>query len=72
VGYDGSEPANRAVERAVTLAGNDGRIIVVAAAESHAPAGIAEGAHLDRSEDKRRRDDLEQAKAIFSKRGVDR
>jgi nucleotide-binding universal stress UspA family protein len=37
VGYDGSEAANRALERAVTLAGNDGRIIIVAAVESHAP-----------------------------------
>jgi nucleotide-binding universal stress UspA family protein len=71
VGYDGSEAANRALERAATLAGNDGRIVVVAAAESRARAGITEGAHLDPSEVERRRKDLEQAKAMLSERGID-
>ena len=71
VGYDGSEAANRALERAVTLAGNDGRIVVVAAAESHARAGITAGAHLDPSVVERRRKDLEQAKAMLSERGID-
>jgi nucleotide-binding universal stress UspA family protein len=71
VGYDGSDAAKRALERAVTLAGDDGRIVVVAAAEPHARAGITEGAHLDPSEVERRRNDLEEAKRMLSERGID-
>jgi nucleotide-binding universal stress UspA family protein len=71
VGYDGSDASKRALERAVTLCGGDGRILVVAAAESHARAGITEGAHLDPSEVERRRNDLQEAKAFLSERGVD-
>jgi nucleotide-binding universal stress UspA family protein len=70
VGYDGSDAAKRALERAVTLAGNDGQIVVVAAAESHARTGITEGARLDPSEIQRRRGDLEEAKALLDERGV--
>jgi nucleotide-binding universal stress UspA family protein len=71
VGYDGSDASKRALERAVTLAGGDGRIVVVAAAESHARTGITEGAHLDPSEIERRRKDLEEGKAFLSERGVE-
>ena len=71
VGYDGSDAANRALQRAMTLAGVDGRIVVVAAAESHARAGITEGAHLDPSEVERRRNDLEDAKRLLSEQGID-
>jgi nucleotide-binding universal stress UspA family protein len=70
VGYDGSDAAKRALERAVMLAGAGGQIVVVAAAESHARAGITEGAHLDPSEVERRRTDLEEVKAYLSERGV--
>ena len=71
VGYDGSEAAKRALERATTIAGESKRIVVVAAAESRAGAGITEGAHLDPSEVERRRRDLEEAKAYLSGRGVE-
>jgi nucleotide-binding universal stress UspA family protein len=71
VGYDGSDAAKRALDRALTLAGDDGKITVVAAAESHARAGITQGAHLDPSEIERRRKDLEEAKALLAERGVD-
>jgi nucleotide-binding universal stress UspA family protein len=71
VGYDGSDAAKRALERAITLAGGDGRITVVAAAESHARSGITQGAHLDPSEIERRRKDLEEAKAVLAERGID-
>jgi nucleotide-binding universal stress UspA family protein len=71
VGYDGSDAAKRALERAVTLAGSDGRIVVVAAAESRVHAGITEGAHLDPSEVERRRTDLEEANAMLSEQGIE-
>jgi nucleotide-binding universal stress UspA family protein len=71
VGYDGSESAKRALERATTIAGESKRIVVVAAAESRAGAGITEGAHLDPSEVERRRRDLEEAKAYLSGRGIE-
>jgi nucleotide-binding universal stress UspA family protein len=71
VGYDGSDAAKRALERAVGLAGDGGRIMVVAAAESHARTGITEGARLDPSEIERRRKDLEEAKQLLTERGID-
>jgi nucleotide-binding universal stress UspA family protein len=71
VGYDGSEAAKRALERATTLGGEHNRVVVVAAAESHARTGITEGAHLDPSEVERRRRDLDDAQAYLSKRGVE-
>ena len=71
VGYDGSEAAKRALERATTVAGEDSRVVVVAAAESHARTGITEGAHLDPSEVERRRRDLDDAQAYLSKRGIE-
>jgi len=71
VGYDGSDGARRALDRAITLAGDDGRITVVAAAETHARPGITQGARLDPSEIERRRKDLEEAKALLAERGVD-
>jgi len=71
VGYDGSEAAKRALERATTFGGEDNRIVVVAAAESHARTGITEGAHLDPSEVERRRRDLDDAQAYLSKRGLE-
>jgi nucleotide-binding universal stress UspA family protein len=71
VGYDGSDAAKRALDKALALAGDDGRIVVVAAAEPHARTGITEGAHLDPSEIERRRNDLEEAKSLLSERGVE-
>ena len=71
VGYDGSDGAKRALERAITLAGDDGRITVVAVAQIHARPGFTEGARLDPSEIERRRKDLEEAGALLAARGVD-
>jgi nucleotide-binding universal stress UspA family protein len=71
VGYDGSDGAKRALDRAITLSGDDGRITVVAAAETHARPGITEGVRLDPSEIERRRKDLGEAKALLAARGVD-
>jgi|Tabmets5t2r1_1033131.scaffolds.fasta_scaffold05466_2 nucleotide-binding universal stress UspA family protein len=71
VGYDGSDGAKRALDRAITLAGDDGRITVVAAAETQVRPGITGGARLDPSEIERRRKELEEAKALLTERGVD-
>lgn len=71
VGYDGSDPAKRALQRAVDLAGNADRMVVVAAAEQHARTGIETGSHLDPSEVSKRRGDLEEAQRFLSERGID-
>jgi nucleotide-binding universal stress UspA family protein len=71
VGFDGSDPAKRALQRVVDLAPNADQIVVVAAAESHARTGIAKGAHLDPSEVQQRRGDLEEAQRFLSERGID-
>lgn len=71
VGYDGSDPAKRALERAADLAGSADRIVVVAAAEPHVRTGIEAGAHLDPSEVHQRRGDLEEAQRFLSDRGID-
>jgi nucleotide-binding universal stress UspA family protein len=71
VGYDGSDSAKRALQRVVDFAGNPDRILVVAAAESHARTGIAKGSHLDPSEVEQRRGDLEEAQQFFSERGIE-
>jgi nucleotide-binding universal stress UspA family protein len=70
VGYDGSDAAKRALERAVGLAQDADQVLVLAAAESHAHTGIEAGAHLDPSEVEQRRGDLEEAKRFLSERGV--
>jgi nucleotide-binding universal stress UspA family protein len=71
VGYEGSDSAKRALQRVVDFAGNADRILVVAAAESHARTGITKGAHLDPSEVEQRRGDLEEAQQFLSERGIE-
>ena len=70
VGYDGSESAKRALERASSVATDQDEVLVVAAAESHARTAITEGSHLDPSEIQRRRNDLDEAQAFLSERGI--
>jgi nucleotide-binding universal stress UspA family protein len=70
VGYDGSEPAKRALRRAAALAGPDDDVVVVAVAEIHARPVLTEGAQLDPSEIPRRRRELEEAKAFLAERGI--
>jgi nucleotide-binding universal stress UspA family protein len=71
VGYDGSDHGKRALERAASMGGNENKVVVVAAAESHARTGITEGARLDPSEIEKRRQDLEGARTFLSERGID-
>jgi nucleotide-binding universal stress UspA family protein len=75
VGYDGSEPAKRALQRAADLAADGDKIVVVASAEAHAKSGarsgISGGAHLDPSEFQQRGDHLEEAQRLLSEQGID-
>jgi nucleotide-binding universal stress UspA family protein len=71
VGYDGSDGAKRALERAIALAGDDGQLTVIAAAEINIVTGITEGGRLDPSEVEQRRSDLEEAKGLLAERGVE-
>jgi nucleotide-binding universal stress UspA family protein len=71
VGYDGSDASKRALERAAQLAGDNDRVVVVAAAETPARTGIETGSHLDPSEIQQRRGDLDEAKQFFSERDMD-
>ena len=70
VGYDGSDGAKRALERAIALAGDDGQLTVIAAAEINIVTGITEGGRLDPSEVEQRRRDLEDAKSFLAERGA--
>jgi nucleotide-binding universal stress UspA family protein len=70
VGYDGSDGAKRALDKAAALAGDGGEIVVVAAAEITARSGITSGAYLDPSEIERKRKDLEEAQAYLGERNV--
>jgi nucleotide-binding universal stress UspA family protein len=71
VGYDGSEPAKRAlVASAAALAGDQTLIVVVAAAEPYPRSGITIPANLDPAEIQRRRHDLDEARMFLSQRGL--
>jgi nucleotide-binding universal stress UspA family protein len=73
VGYDGSEPARRALERAAELArGRDGSVLVVGAV-GVSPASLSRvpGEPVpDAREDLAVRDALEEARATLAARGV--
>jgi nucleotide-binding universal stress UspA family protein len=71
VGYDGSDSAKRALQRAADLAKEGDRIVVVASAEAHAASGPTGGAHRDPSEFQQRRGSLEEAEQFLSERGLD-
>jgi nucleotide-binding universal stress UspA family protein len=71
VGYDGSDPARGALNRAGALAGPDDRVTVVAVAEMRASAVLTEGAQLDPSDIHRQQQNLDEAKAALTERGVE-
>ena len=70
VGYDGSEPAKRALARAAFLAGPQTRVIVVAAAEPYPRSGITIPANRDPEEIRQRRRELDQARRDLSEAGI--
>ena len=71
VGYDGSDAAKRALQRAADLVKDGDRIVVVASAEAQARSGPTGGAHRDPSEFQQRRGELDEAKQFISERGLD-
>ena len=71
VGYDGSEAAKRALARAAQLATERTRIVVVGIAEPYPRNGVTIPANEDAAEMQRRRDELDDAQAILSQRGVE-
>jgi nucleotide-binding universal stress UspA family protein len=70
VGYDGSEAAERALERAAALADDQSRIVVVAVAEPYPRSGITIPVNRDAEEIARRRHELDEARQLLSKRGI--
>jgi nucleotide-binding universal stress UspA family protein len=70
VGYDGSGPAERAIERAAALAGVRDRVVVIAVEEPYPPSGITIPANRDAEEFRQRRHDLEEAWRLLSERKV--
>ena len=70
VGFDGSDHAQRALQRAAEMTGEGDEVVVVTAAELRARIGITEGAHLDPSVTQHRHDAAEKARAFLSDRGI--
>jgi nucleotide-binding universal stress UspA family protein len=71
VGYDGSDHAMRALERAADLVGTDGQVVVVSSAEPRVTPAITGGGHLDPSEFAQRQQAVEEARSFLSERGID-
>ena len=71
IGYDGSDAAMRALERAAAFAGSVSRVVVVAVAEPYPRSGITIPANRDPVEMRRRRRDLDQASSLLEQRGIE-
>jgi len=69
VGYDGSDGAKRALDRAARLAGGE-PIAVVSVVEVHATSGRGPGG-ADRIEAAERRAELEEAAGILREKGLE-
>jgi nucleotide-binding universal stress UspA family protein len=72
VGYDGSEAAKRALERAAAVAPDTSEVAVavVAVAEPYPRSGVTIPANFDPEEIERRRADLDDARSFLSDRGI--
>jgi nucleotide-binding universal stress UspA family protein len=71
VGYDGSDHARRALERAANLASSGDDVVVVGSVEPKLEPVSTEGGRLDPSESEHRRQNLEDASAFFAERGIE-
>jgi nucleotide-binding universal stress UspA family protein len=65
VGFDGSEAAERALERAANLAGADGRIVVVTARPTAVPSRVTPDQILDGPSPVEQRDLLEHGRGLL-------
>jgi len=71
VGFDGSPPAERALERGATLVGSDGSVIVVAARPSLVSQGVVSEQILDNLSADRRSEVLQRSRALLHERGIE-
>jgi nucleotide-binding universal stress UspA family protein len=71
VGYDGSDHAKRALERAVNIASPGDRMLIVGAVEPKLEPSPTSGALQDPSESEHRRQSLEEAEAFLAEKGIE-
>lgn len=71
VGYDGSPPAERALERAATLVATRGRVVVVTATPSLGPPRLVSEPILDGPPSDERSALLDRSRALLHQRGAE-
>ena len=71
VGFDGSDAAERALERAADLAGTDRRVLVVSARPTAPQSPLTPEPILDAPSPVEQRDLLQRSRALLEGRGVD-
>jgi len=70
VGYDGSDSARRALERAAEFAGDKEQVVVVAVMEPYPGSGVTIPVNESEAEVRRRQDDLVEAQSLLESHGV--
>jgi nucleotide-binding universal stress UspA family protein len=71
VGYDDSPPPQRSLERAATLVGASGRLIVVTASPSSVSQGLMSEPLLDAPTPDEQRALLERSRTLLEERGIE-
>lgn len=71
VGYDGSPPSERALERGATLVGSDGSVIVVTATPSIASRGVVSVPILDTPPADASSKLLQRSRELLHERGIE-
>ena len=70
VGYDDSSPSQRALERAATLAGAHGTVVVVTASPSRLPPGVTSEPILDAPPPDEQSAMLQRSRALLHEHGT--
>jgi nucleotide-binding universal stress UspA family protein len=70
VGYDGSSPSERALERAAALAGAHGTVVVVTASPSRFPPGVTSEPILDAPPPEEQHAMLQRSRALLKEHGT--